>query len=58
MLTEIAQGAAGGMRDSETALERVLPVALEMGAAFSLADYRRIVHRTGLDQGPRDGAAL
>lgn len=44
----IAQGAAGGMRDSETTLERILPVAQEMGAAFGIEDYRRLVHKADL----------
>lgn len=50
VLVEIAQAAVGGMRDSETALERILPVAQEMGDSFGLEDYRRIVHKTGLDE--------
>ncbi len=44
----IAQGAAGGMRDSETVLERILPVAQEMGSAFGIDDYRRLVHKADL----------
>lgn len=44
----IAQGAAGGMRDSETTLERILPVAQEMGSAFGIDDYRRLVHKADL----------
>jgi DNA polymerase III subunit gamma/tau len=47
---EIARAARGGMRDSETALERILPVAREKGADFSIEDYRRLMHRTGLDE--------
>lgn len=50
VFAEIAQAAAGGMRDSETALERILPVVQEMGDAFGLEDYRRLMHRTGLDE--------
>ncbi len=50
VLAEIAHGARGGMRDAETALERILPVAKEVGAEFDLATYRRLVHRVGIDR--------
>lgn len=46
---EIARSARGGMRDAETALERILPLAREKGADFGLEDYRSLVHRTGLE---------
>ncbi len=47
---EIARAARGGMRDSETMLERILPVAREKGSSFSIEDYRRLVHRTGMEE--------
>ena len=50
VLAEIAASSRGGMRDAETALERVLPVAVEQGSAFDLAAYRQLVHRLGLDR--------
>ena len=53
VILEIARGARGGMRDAETALERILPVAREKhanGEVFAIDDYRRLMHRAGLDQ--------
>jgi DNA polymerase III subunit gamma/tau len=49
VLREIAVGSRGGMRDSETALERVLPLAREQGGTFDLAAWRAIVQRVGSD---------
>ncbi len=49
VLAEIAMAVRGGVRDAETALERVLPLAREMGAKFDLAAYRSLVARVGLD---------
>ncbi|MCB9882256.1 MAG: DNA polymerase III subunit gamma/tau [Planctomycetes bacterium] len=43
VLAEIAAASMGGLRDAETALERVLPVAQEL----DLAGYRRLVGRLG-----------
>jgi hypothetical protein len=37
------------VRDAETALERVLPLARELGVKFDLAAYRALVARVGLD---------
>lgn len=50
VLAEIAQSVRGGVRDAETALERVLPVARELGPAFDLAAYRTLVAKVGLDR--------
>ncbi len=50
VLEEIAASSRGGMRDSETALERILPMAHEMGENFDLDAYRSLVHRVGLDR--------
>ncbi len=50
VLQEIALSCRGGMRDAETALERILPVARERGESFDLATYRRLVHRVGFDR--------
>lgn len=49
VLAEIAASVRGGVRDAETALERVLPLAREMGGKFDLAAYRTLVARVGLD---------
>ncbi|MHC4918134.1 MAG: DNA polymerase III subunit gamma/tau [Planctomycetota bacterium] len=49
VLAEIARSCRGGMRDAETILERVLPVAAERGDEFGLEEYYRLTHRTGLD---------
>ncbi|MFN6148220.1 MAG: DNA polymerase III subunit gamma/tau [Planctomycetota bacterium] len=49
VLAEIAMSVRGGVRDAETALERVLPLARELGAKFDLAAYRALVARVGLD---------
>ena len=47
VLAEIAASVHGGVRDAETALERVLPLAREMGEAFDLAAYRTLTSRLG-----------
>ena len=49
VLAEIAASVRGGVRDAETALERVLPLARELGAKFDLAAYRTLVARVGID---------
>jgi DNA polymerase-3 subunit gamma/tau len=49
VLAEIAAAVRGGVRDAETALERVLPLARELGAKFDLAAYRTLVARVGID---------
>ncbi|MBL8731686.1 MAG: DNA polymerase III subunit gamma/tau [Planctomycetes bacterium] len=49
LLAEIAGSVRGGVRDAETALERVLPLLRAHGAAFDLAAYRTLVARVGLD---------
>ncbi len=49
VLAEIAASVRGGVRDAETALERVLPLARDMGKAFDLAAFRTLVARVGLD---------
>ncbi len=50
VLGEIAAASRGGMRDAETALERVLPVALQNGGKLDVEAYRSLVHRVGLDR--------
>jgi DNA polymerase-3 subunit gamma/tau len=51
ILEEIAASCRGGMRDAETALERILPVVREVdGGDFDIDTYRRLVHRVGLDR--------
>lgn len=47
VLAEISASVHGGVRDAETALERVLPLAREMGEAFDLAAYRTLTSRLG-----------
>jgi DNA polymerase-3 subunit gamma/tau len=50
ILEEIAASCRGGMRDAETALERILPVVRETQGEFDIGTYRRLVHRVGLDR--------
>ncbi|HEB51663.1 MAG TPA: DNA polymerase III subunit gamma/tau [bacterium] len=49
VLAEIAASVRGGVRDAETALERVLPLARELGEEFDLAAYRTLTARVGTD---------
>ncbi|MBL8750357.1 MAG: DNA polymerase III subunit gamma/tau [Planctomycetes bacterium] len=49
VLAEIASSVRGGVRDAETELERILPLARAQGASFDLAAYRALVSRMGLD---------
>jgi DNA polymerase-3 subunit gamma/tau len=49
VLAEIAGSVRGGVRDAETALERLLPLARELGDRFDLAAYRSVVARIGVD---------
>jgi len=49
VLMEIAASVRGGVRDAETALERVLPLARELGEGFDLAAYRTLTARVGAD---------
>jgi DNA polymerase III subunit gamma/tau len=49
VLAEIALTVRGGVRDAETALERILPVAREMAGSFDLETYRSLVARLGTD---------
>lgn len=49
VLAEIATSVRGGVRDAETALERVLPLARELGEKFDLSAYRTMVAKVGLD---------
>ncbi len=50
VLAEIARSSRGGLRDAETALERVLAVAKADGAAMTFETYRRLFHKIGFDQ--------
>jgi len=49
VLEEIAMAVRGGVRDAETALERILPLARELGEQFDLDAYRTLTARVGLD---------
>jgi DNA polymerase-3 subunit gamma/tau len=49
VLEEIAMAVRGGVRDAETALERILPLARELGDQFDLEAYRGLTARVGLD---------
>lgn len=49
VLEEIAMAVRGGVRDAETALERILPLARELGDKFDLEAYRTLTARVGLD---------
>ncbi|HEX6812465.1 MAG TPA: DNA polymerase III subunit gamma/tau [Planctomycetota bacterium] len=49
VLAEIAASVRGGVRDAETALERALPLARDLGAKFDLAAWRSLDSRVGLD---------
>ena len=49
VLAEIAGSVRGGVRDAETALERILPLARELGERFDLAAYRSMVSRVGVE---------
>jgi DNA polymerase-3 subunit gamma/tau len=50
VLAEVARAARGGMRDAETALERLLSFAGPGQPALDLARYQEVTHRVGLDQ--------
>lgn len=50
VLQDIALSVRGGVRDAETALERLLPLARELGTGFDLAAYRTVVVKVGLDR--------
>ncbi len=58
VLLEIAGSVRGGVRDAETALERVLPLARELGERFDLAAYRSMVARVGTEASLEVAAAL
>jgi DNA polymerase-3 subunit gamma/tau len=47
VLAEIARSSRGGLRDAETALERVLAVAQAEGGTLTLEAYRRLFHKIG-----------
>lgn len=49
VLADIAASVRGGMRDAETALERILPLARELGPRFDIEAYRSLVARVGVD---------
>ncbi len=49
VLDEIAASVRGGVRDAETAFERVLPLLREQGTAFGRDAYRSMVARVGTD---------
>lgn len=47
ILQEIAASARGGMRDAETALERILPIVQNEAESFDLDAFHRLFHRVG-----------
>jgi len=49
VLEEIAMAVRGGVRDAETALERILPLVRELGDKFDLDAYRTLTARVGPD---------
>ena len=49
ILDAIVADCRGGMRDAETALERVLPLAKARGTGFDLAAFRALFDRIGPD---------
>ncbi|MGE0142929.1 MAG: DNA polymerase III subunit gamma/tau [Planctomycetota bacterium] len=50
VLDEIALSCRGGMRDAESMLERILPLARARQATFDLPAYRELMQRVGLDR--------
>lgn len=50
IFADVAASVSGGMRDAESALERILPLAAEMGEAFDMEAYRRLTYRVGRDE--------
>jgi DNA polymerase-3 subunit gamma/tau len=50
VLADIAVSSRGGMRDSETALERALSLARELGKDFDLVAWHRHTQRLGLER--------
>jgi len=49
VLAEIAMSVQGGVRDAETALERILPLARDLGDKFDLETYLALASRVGTD---------
>jgi len=49
VLAEIAGSVHGGVRDAETALERVLPLARDLGDKFDLEAYLALTSRVGTE---------
>jgi DNA polymerase-3 subunit gamma/tau len=47
ILAEIARTCRGGMRDAETQLECILPLAEQLGAGLDLDRYRQVTHGAG-----------
>ena len=58
VLAEIALTSRGGMRDAETALERVLSIARSQGGKFDLAALRELTQRLGHDRALEIAQAL
>lgn len=58
VLADLARASRGGMRDAETMLERILPVAREQVDAFGLEEYRRLFHRVGFEHAREVVSAL
>ena len=50
ILADVASSVSGGMRDAESALERILPLAAELGDGFDMEAYRRLTYRVGRDE--------
>ena len=49
VLAEIAGSVQGGVRDAETALERILPLARDLGDKFDLQSYLALASRVGTE---------
>ncbi|MEO0481718.1 MAG: DNA polymerase III subunit gamma/tau [Planctomycetota bacterium] len=58
VLEDLARACNGGMRDAETALERILSLARERGGALDLETYRRLEQRVGRDRAVEVSGAL
>ena len=58
VLADLARASRGGMRDAETMLERILPVAREGAEAFGIEAYRRLFHRVGFEHAREVVSAL
>ncbi|HLU39876.1 MAG TPA: DNA polymerase III subunit gamma/tau [Planctomycetota bacterium] len=58
VLADLARKSRGGLRDAETALERVLASAQASGGTMTFAEYQARFHRVGFEQARDVVAAL